>query len=1695
MLKLLITWSGVTRDYTNNLDQASIQIQEELNIPTTFNFNLEPVGVFTVPPARAYVQLLSSIYNISLFTGYVSVPPTQGYVSLDNPIANPGGQRFVYQFAAVSDEYLLNMKAVQFIPSYINRTQGQILKDLAENLCPGFFDYTHIASGDLVPEFDYDPTQSWSEVAKQFADASRYRYKVRDKKIWFQPYGDNFLGIQYNEATQPQSQLFTKQLNTQVLAVPIVNDVLIVGDAEAGNNREDYFLGDGFTGNFPLTHKTFQGTVTMLLQETWQNASLNTQSWFTQDPGLNFDYSAGALNVVTGPGLFPNLGESYLSMKNGVELAGGLQLDHGEFTFNDYCEGIIGGLYLDTLYAPSGTALAPGADLIAGFQVTTVSPSVPGISGGIGGVHLWPWANGALVGTGALIITQQNHNYVLQTLVTAPKYTRYQQKYTTVDGEVFGGVTDAIKGSITFRILDYDIAAATGFFYQPQLTTVSVSNVVLPPFAAYALINNIQLNLTDSYTTIASMPLGTLQACEGPSGLSVPTGLILPMLPPNSGGWNDDFTKYIGPAATFAGIGSGIFYPPPLARKTSTTNLVLGAGFALQDAQYTAGQSADTLAFYAQTLPAAGTPIRLQSFESQAAVSRLQVSGSIAAEAAIVGDDGIRSAIVTNLNPLPRTSEDADNAALAFLADRVNTSYNGTYTIQDTPANPIFVGASGDAQWWPTVGRFLHVNAPYRGLSGALMLVSQITLTVLDMKTETMQWSLQFGSDLNLEKVLHNFVDVRPKNVLTSIDTANPPNPRFTISASSTYLADLNNVFVDITGPISPTGITVHVGDPWAGQIEVRRLDTNWGRGATADYVGTVTGPVFTLTRNQFDEIWYMRPVVGTKTSRRSKVLRVRYPRQPSHPVFVSNVDGVVQFQTNGDIRNIYGFELRTPPLPAFSGYVGNQVVLYQQPVASLANLNIDVLNQTALPTLPQFPYTPMDIYAYFFNADWVYSDPEIVQLTGSNFGNFPYPWATNGAGSPVAQATLDAMVVAAGSGSFNVDQWNFYYAQVTGVTLAGSQVNTMIGYLGGDRSVIISITQWKNSYNSTFSYLTAPNELEGYSSYRHPNFGIKMSSLLVDPNGNVTPQFIIGGSGIPNSFSQLTQAPLAVTASTDPLGGTIVGGVTVTVGVYAKDPQGGVTPLTLETIVIPPGTNTNRVTVDVEFANVTDTGYCFITPYPPQGWYAPASGAVIPPHSTSYTFTDIGGPYSNVPDTRFDHFILQARAVYCGGANGGGINGVTGNVIGFNPNVGATSGQVFPPSGWVGRTATCYGRQDYTQWVPIMDVPIAAVTPYTLDVGTAASILVSGDFVLVRLRNDGISDATISAMVSAASGAPLDVDQWNFYYNQVTGLTLTGSEVNAQIQYLGGDRSIIISIGTWKTATLSSVIRDSTLNYYVNLNQVTGELSNGLTPHAYASKSLFITRGTGYGLQFIPLIDNSPTSFALATPTPFPLDDTTEFLIVNNLADYDFETDPMTFTGISASGQFNMNLSIDNAIRLWMVQVLTADTVGDTSLNQFSPYRLIVNAGFIQGASGFGTPQEVFIVGFGPGGVAAPIPLSGTSNLAIEKIPGTMFGWDAIAEGAPTGADLLFDILKFRGTDPGVSVFADSSQYIRIPAGSTTLQSGTLFGTNNDVKIDDRLQLVVMQVGSTNPGMRATVNLYWKVVPVTSPTVGTTTQ
>ena len=231
MIKLLINNGAGFQDYTRYVIEGSIDIEDSLNTPTLFSFGLSNVDGTFVPPVRsAYVQLISTVSPIAtsgsvIVTGYITNTPVYKFLGM-GPAASSylqggvqsggrpplqvdsGGlfQFYEIDYKVTSDEYLLNTKAVPFIAAFINQTMGQILTNIANTLAPGFFDLSGIQDGDLIPYFAYDPTQKWSDTAKQFADTAQFRYQAINKTITFAPYGDAPLGMSYDETIQTESQ-------------------------------------------------------------------------------------------------------------------------------------------------------------------------------------------------------------------------------------------------------------------------------------------------------------------------------------------------------------------------------------------------------------------------------------------------------------------------------------------------------------------------------------------------------------------------------------------------------------------------------------------------------------------------------------------------------------------------------------------------------------------------------------------------------------------------------------------------------------------------------------------------------------------------------------------------------------------------------------------------------------------------------------------------------------------------------------------------------------------------------------------------------------------------------------------------------------------------------------------------------------------------------------------------------------------------------------------------------------------------------------------------------------------------------------------------------------------------------------------------------------------------------------------------
>lgn len=964
MIKILINNSDGLGDvdYTKYVMGSSISIQQSINVPTTCTLSV--IGIdqnFKVPVRHSYIKIYSTVNKRYLFTGFNITEPAISFVGLSQKVPGTNFQMYQFNMSCTSDDYLLNIKSVPFIPAFVNMTQGQIIKSLAQTLCPGFYNTDNVDDGDLVPYLAYDPTQSWYEYVKNFGDGSLYRYSCVNKEIHYKPYGDGNLGIVYDE-TLGEGTFDPTQFTSTPLTTPMVNDVTILGMEEAGDYREDYFIGTGFDGAFPLVHKVFglgtnfQGS-SVLLSDAWNSNQLNTQNWFAQDPANQFSYGDGALNIISGFDLPPGL--SYIYANNVAELAGSIVAQHGEVIFNDVSTGIIGGFYTDSTMAPS--KCLSGINIVPG-------PSVVVSISGASGIEMSPLYMGQVL-TGAFVLTSKiNKTYTMFTRISSPAPVRYFQVYRSMAGTPIGGYTTSptVTGSITWAITETDIFS--GVF---NTWTWTASGAVIPDTAVYGLINNTRLNITLNSTELWSPPPATLKiGCEigaGALGQFYLSGNV----------------QYTGAFITPSG-GNLPIYPNLIGPEQQFD---LGSGIGSQVGELDSGQQVDTLNFYSNDLPAAGARIRLNTWESQQSVSRMQDLNSIALEAAIVGDNGIRATSVTNLTPLPRTSEDCDNAAAAFLMDRAGTFYQGTYNA----SYYFFNQWTNDIEFYPVCGRFLYVNAPRQNINKQNMLVTSITTTVTELAGEIVQYALSFGPDTYVEKVLSSILPQNPA-VFQPIDTAIPPTPQALAQLGTNYLPDLMHSTVTSNTLISGAQFYLTLQDTLvSGALyEIREANWNWGQDDSYLIGRYSTNQTILMPRSQYDQSWFMRMVAdigtsGFKSSRRTKVVRVVYPRIPTTPFLLTADTGTVQMDLSGDTRNIEGLELRQ---------ADDVTVCYQCLVGTRADTDIDMdllrnqilPGQQGLTGLGKFLVEPFAsgsrlLNAHFFNTMWEYSPTLAVSM------------------------------------------------------------------------------------------------------------------------------------------------------------------------------------------------------------------------------------------------------------------------------------------------------------------------------------------------------------------------------------------------------------------------------------------------------------------------------------------------------------------------------------------------------------------------------------------------------------------------------------------------------------------------------------------------------------------------------------------
>lgn len=800
---------GGLADYTRYLvspDREPAVLRDRLNVPALFDFALEPADLnFVLPVRSAYVRLTGLAdaqppggprIRGALFTGFITQEPELKFIGTRN-------RQPVYSLRcrATSEEYLLNVKRAGFLPPFVNQTAGQVLRFLTDHLLPGRFEMTNVVDGAFLPHYVANPARTWSEVARELAERSGFHYWVLDGKIHFQPMGDQPAGLDVDERDR---RFRPDALKIAPLGNPIQNDVTVLGLEEPQTLVTEYFAGDGFTSRFALSAPVFGAVSARLLADDFASASLDAARWQESDPGNHIQLFSGSLNVTGGSGL----GQTSVVARTAIELAGELELIHGEFNFTAASSGILGGLY--------AAAALGQADCLAGFEVSKIGA----------GSRLRAVAGGVV--QAAEFLTQANHHYVLVTHLSADQLVRVQQSYPGINAS-FGGATIAANVKITLEVREIDLASPAS----PGVTVLHETTLgLLPGYALYAPVNSSDLHLAMNFLQITRPIQARLESQKPGEVIRV--------------------------------------------RK-------LGLGVAQHDATITADPHSNqwALEFYEDTIPAQGEKITLRYRVAGRAKARLRDTASVAAEAQLAGDDGVRAVVLDGISPAPRTSAEAEFAALAYLADHTSPRYEGSYQTWGEFADSL-----------PRAGRFLDVRCESRHAAFPA-LVRGVTSEFRELSDEHILHTVEFGQPSRFEELLRQFTS---DGDLPAPAEDKPLPPVDSGQIHSAYLSDAPGALLT-SFSASHFGVDLGLPPPVGGSYQVRRGDLGWSTeslpGSPQNVQGSFSAQSFVLSRAAPHHSFYIRPVdVTGKTSRHSCLLAVNYPVFPAPPQALAIVFG-----------------------------------------------------------------------------------------------------------------------------------------------------------------------------------------------------------------------------------------------------------------------------------------------------------------------------------------------------------------------------------------------------------------------------------------------------------------------------------------------------------------------------------------------------------------------------------------------------------------------------------------------------------------------------------------------------------------------------------------------------------------------------------------------------------------------------------
>ena len=160
------------------------------------------------------------------------------------------GPVYRYNVVAQSDEVVLDQKALPNRSPFVDRSAGDALQQLAQDLLPGWFDTSAVQDVDTLAVYAVNPQKKFSFHAAEIALAARASYRAMNGALMLAPVGAATYALNESDANFSPEGLWLSSPNL------LVNDVTVIGLDEPQAYVRDYFVGDGLSLKFYLVAET-----------------------------------------------------------------------------------------------------------------------------------------------------------------------------------------------------------------------------------------------------------------------------------------------------------------------------------------------------------------------------------------------------------------------------------------------------------------------------------------------------------------------------------------------------------------------------------------------------------------------------------------------------------------------------------------------------------------------------------------------------------------------------------------------------------------------------------------------------------------------------------------------------------------------------------------------------------------------------------------------------------------------------------------------------------------------------------------------------------------------------------------------------------------------------------------------------------------------------------------------------------------------------------------------------------------------------------------------------------------------------------------------------------------------------------------------------------------------------------------------